>query len=152
MDPKDDNSRCFLVTSGAGYADAHGYKALASAGYRTTTLYMAMNRPWSGDRLGAATSPAAAASTRSSRGRGGGVDAFRRFCLCWGIGLRPGKYYSYNVGGTLTLLEVLLARGVDKLVFSLICATYGEPARVPITEDEPQSPINPYGWLKLMVE
>jgi UDP-arabinose 4-epimerase len=64
----------------------------------------------------------------------------------------PGKYYRNNVCGTLTLLEAMLAHGVDKMVFSSTCATYGEPLQVPITENESQQPINPYGRSKLMVE
>jgi UDP-arabinose 4-epimerase len=49
-------------------------------------------------------------------------------------------------------LEAMVAHGVDKMVFSSTCATYGEPQSVPITEDEPQQPINPYGKSKWMVE
>jgi UDP-arabinose 4-epimerase len=64
----------------------------------------------------------------------------------------PGKYYRNNVGGTLTLLEAMRDHQVRSLVFSSTCATYGLPSRVPIPEDEPQQPINPYGASKLMVE
>jgi UDP-glucose-4-epimerase GalE len=66
--------------------------------------------------------------------------------------LQPALYYRNNVVGTLTLLEALRDAGVDKLVFSSTCATYGIPERVPIDEDHPQRPINPYGASKLMVE
>jgi len=54
--------------------------------------------------------------------------------------------------GTLTLLDALRAAGIGRFVFSSSCATYGIPQRVPIDEDHPQSPINPYGSSKLMVE
>lgn len=64
----------------------------------------------------------------------------------------PAKYYRNNVVGTLTLLEAMLAANVKKLVFSSTCATYGIPKSVPIPEDHPQAPINPYGASKLMVE
>jgi UDP-arabinose 4-epimerase len=64
----------------------------------------------------------------------------------------PGKYYRNNVAGALTLIEAAVANGVDRFVFSSTAATYGLPERVPITEDEPNQPINPYGWSKLMVE
>ncbi|MEC4815652.1 MAG: UDP-glucose 4-epimerase GalE [Scytonema sp. PMC 1069.18] len=64
----------------------------------------------------------------------------------------PAKYYHNNVIGTLTLLEAMLAADVKKFVFSSTCATYGVPQVVPITEEHPQSPINPYGASKLMVE
>ncbi|KAB8315130.1 UDP-glucose 4-epimerase GalE [Tolypothrix campylonemoides VB511288] len=64
----------------------------------------------------------------------------------------PAKYYRNNVLGTLTLLEAMLAASVKNFVFSSTCATYGVPDVVPIPEDHPQNPINPYGATKLMVE
>ena len=64
----------------------------------------------------------------------------------------PAKYYRNNVLGTLTLLEAMLAASVKKFVFSSTCATYGVPEVIPIPEDHPQNPINPYGATKLMVE
>jgi UDP-glucose 4-epimerase len=64
----------------------------------------------------------------------------------------PAKYYRNNVTGTLNLLDAMRAQGVNRLVFSSSCATYGVPDRVPMTEDTPQRPINPYGQTKLVVE
>ena len=64
----------------------------------------------------------------------------------------PAKYYRNNVIGTLTLLEAMKAAGINKFVFSSTCATYGVPKTIPIPEDHPQNPINPYGASKLMVE
>src|SRR5436309_7483576 len=64
----------------------------------------------------------------------------------------PGKYYQNNVVNTLNLLECVRRNGVERFVFSSTAATYGVPQRVPITEDEPQQPINPYGAGKLVVE
>jgi len=64
----------------------------------------------------------------------------------------PGKYFHNNVGNGLKLLDAALAAGVKKFVFSSTCATYGPPDRVPMTEDLPQRPINPYGESKLMFE
>lgn len=64
----------------------------------------------------------------------------------------PEKYYRNNVANTLNLLSVMRRHGCDKLIFSSTCATYGEPESVPITEEMPQNPINPYGASKLMVE
>jgi UDP-glucose 4-epimerase len=64
----------------------------------------------------------------------------------------PAKYYRNNVVGSLILFEAMLAASVTKLVFSSTCATYGIPTTVPVTEDDPQNPINPYGASKLMVE
>ncbi|MEA5577932.1 UDP-glucose 4-epimerase GalE [Anabaena sp. UHCC 0451] len=64
----------------------------------------------------------------------------------------PAKYYRNNVVATLTLLEAMLSASIRNFVFSSTCATYGVPQFIPITEDHPQNPINPYGATKLMVE
>jgi UDP-glucose 4-epimerase len=64
----------------------------------------------------------------------------------------PRKYYRNNVSNTISMLDAMQLTGIKKLVFSSTCATYGEPQRVPITEDLPQEPISPYGQSKLMVE
>jgi UDP-arabinose 4-epimerase len=66
--------------------------------------------------------------------------------------IAPQKYYRNNVGGTLNLLEVMLRHDCRRIVFSSTCATYGVPTTMPISEDEAQRPINPYGCSKLMVE
>ena len=64
----------------------------------------------------------------------------------------PGKYFRNNVASGLRLLEAALAARVNKFVFSSTCAVYGVPDRVPITEDLPLHPVNPYGESKLMFE
>jgi len=64
----------------------------------------------------------------------------------------PQKYYLNNLRNTLNLLESMLEFDVEKLVFSSTCATYGNPTEIPITEEHPQKPINPYGKGKHMVE
>lgn len=64
----------------------------------------------------------------------------------------PAKYYRNNVSGTLTLLEAMVAANVKKLVFASTCSIYGEPKQVPMTEEHPQAPINPYATTKWMVE
>jgi len=64
----------------------------------------------------------------------------------------PRKYYRNNVAGTLNLLDAMLDVGVRDIVFSSSCATYGVPRAVPIAEDHPQMPVNPYGETKLAVE
>ena len=66
--------------------------------------------------------------------------------------VNPGKYFRNNVANGLKLLEAAVGAGVKKFVFSSTCATYGPPDRVPMTEDLPQRPINPYGESKLMFE
>ena len=64
----------------------------------------------------------------------------------------PQKYYQNNVCGTLNLLSAMLEHNVKKIVFSSTAATYGEPVYIPIDENHPQNPINPYGQTKLMIE
>jgi UDP-glucose 4-epimerase len=64
----------------------------------------------------------------------------------------PRKYYRNNVSNTVSMLDAMHACNIKKLVFSSTCATYGMPPKMPITEDLPQNPINPYGDSKLMVE
>ena len=64
----------------------------------------------------------------------------------------PSKYFRNNVGSGINLLDAAVEAGVKKFVFSSTCATYGPPDRVPMTEDLPQRPINPYGESKLMFE
>jgi len=62
------------------------------------------------------------------------------------------KYYRNNVLGTLTLIEAMRDHGIRNIIFSSTCATYGNPETLPISEDHPNFPINPYGFSKLMVE
>lgn len=64
----------------------------------------------------------------------------------------PLAFHWNNVGGTLTLLRAMSATGVNRIVFSSSCSVYGEPITVPITEDHPCHPINPYGRSKWMIE
>lgn len=64
----------------------------------------------------------------------------------------PGSYYENNVAGTITLLRAAQAAGIDKIVFSSTCATYGAPTSIPMNETHVQSPLNPYGRSKLIVE
>ncbi len=66
--------------------------------------------------------------------------------------LDPGKYYRNNVANTLTLLEAMVRHDVRRFIFSSTCSTYGIPETIPITEQTPQVPINPYGRSKVMVE
>ena len=66
--------------------------------------------------------------------------------------VHPRKYFRNNVAGTLNLLDAMLDTGVRDIVFSSTCATYGVPRQVPIGEDHPQAPVNPYGETKLAIE
>lgn len=66
--------------------------------------------------------------------------------------VNPAKYYGNNVYNTLNLLDVMVRHNVKHFIFSSTAATFGEPEYVPIDEQHPQKPINPYGSSKLMIE
>jgi UDP-glucose-4-epimerase GalE len=83
------------------------------------------------------------------------IDAVVHFAAWAAVGesvQNPAKYYQNNLVNTLNLMESLRRAGVSRFVFSSTCATYGSPERMPITEDTPQNPINPYGRTKLAIE
>jgi len=144
------------VTGGAGYIGAHACKALAASGY----LPVAYDNLVHGQEAAVRWGPLERGDI-ADRGRLDAVIAthqpiavmhFAAFAYVGESVSDPGKYYRNNVCGTLSLVEAMLGHGIDRLVFSSTCATYGVPAKVPITEDQPQQPINPYGKSKLMVE
>jgi len=83
------------------------------------------------------------------------VDAVMHFAAHAYVGesvQKPRKYFQNNLLDGLTLLHALLDNGVQKFIFSSTCATYGIPQKMPITEDTPQAPVNPYGVTKLALE
>jgi UDP-glucose 4-epimerase len=83
------------------------------------------------------------------------VDACVHFAALCYVGesvTEPRRYYERNVCDSAGLVGALLDAGVARFVFSSTCATYGEPAQVPIPDDHPQAPVNPYGWSKFFVE
>lgn len=83
------------------------------------------------------------------------IDAVMHFSSFIEVGesvQNPEKYYTNNVVNTMNLLNVMKKHDVKKFIFSSTCATYGVPQKIPLVEDHPQNPINPYGWTKLMVE
>lgn len=81
-----------------------------------------------------------------------GVIHFAAYAYVGESVTNPQKYYQNNVVGTLNLLNAMVEAEVKHIVFSSTCATYGIPESIPITEKEKQSPINPYGFTKLVVE
>lgn len=148
--------KSILVTGGAGYIGSHACKALARAGYLPVVYdNLVYGHEWAvkwgplergdlldGTRLAeviARYQPAAAIHFAAYAYVGESVSD-------------PAKYYGNNVGGTLSLLAALRAGGVERLVFSSTCATYGVPERLPIDESHPQRPVNPYGHSKWMIE
>jgi UDP-arabinose 4-epimerase len=148
--------KTILVTGGAGYIGSHTCKALKKAGYTPVTLdNMVYGHDWAvkwgplvkGDILNAADLDGVFAQYKPS-----GVLHFAAFAYVGESVQNPAKYYHNNVTGTLSLLDAMRRHGCGHIVFSSTCATYGVPQSLPIPEDHPQHPINPYGWSKLMIE
>ena len=145
-----------LIAGGAGYIGSHANKILNKQGYETV-VYDNLSRghrefaKWGhfvlGDladkdqlRLCFKTYP---------------IEAVMHYCAFCYVGESvdyPAEYYRNNVVNTLNLLDVMVEYGLKYFIFSSTCATYGNPLKIPMTEDHPQQPINPYGKSKLMVE
>ena len=146
-----------LIAGGAGYIGSHCVRQLLAAGHEPVVLdnfahghRAAVPR---GVKLHDAGLADAAALDRIFQTEH--IDLvmhFAAFCYVGESVTSPLKYYLNNVAATLTLLDAMARHGVKKFVFSSTCATYGVPASLPIVEDMPQAPINPYGQTKLDVE
>ena len=145
-----------LVTGGAGYIGSHTVKDLVTKGYEVTVLDNLSN--------GRMTSLKNVDYINGDIGDRGvvikilktkNIDAVINFAALAYVGesvTNPGKYYDNNVVKGKAFLDAIVESGVKKIVFSSSCATYGIPEKIPITENEKQLPVNPYGWTKLMFE
>jgi UDP-glucose 4-epimerase len=146
-----------FVTGGAGYIGSVCVEELLNAGHAVTVF----------DNLTEGHRPAVDERSKFVEGQLGEPTAIRKavqeakpeaiihFAANALVGesmTNPGKYFRNNVASGLNLLDAAVEAGVRKFVFSSTCATYGPPDRVPMTEDLPQRPINPYGESKLMFE
>jgi UDP-arabinose 4-epimerase len=151
-----DNKQHILVTGGAGYIGSHTAKALAARGF-TPVVY---DNLVYGHRWTVQWGPFVEGDIRD---RAKLVDTLRHYdisavlhfaALAYvGESMKsPARYFDNNVTGSLSLLDAVLEAGARHVVFSSSCATYGIPDRMPISEDTPQFPINPYGETKLIVE
>jgi UDP-glucose 4-epimerase len=80
------------------------------------------------------------------------VMHFAAFCYVGESVIKPAEYYENNVSATVTLLRAMVDAKVRHFIFSSSCAVYGEPIEIPISENHPKNPVNPYGRTKLMVE
>ena len=150
------NQKLTLVTGGAGYIGSHTCKALAQAGY-TPISYdnLVYGHRWAvrwGPLEVGDINDRARLDAVINQYQPAAVMHFAAYAYVGESVQDPGKYYRNNVAGTLTLLEVMRDHGLDKMIFSSTCATYGVPQSIPIPEDHPQQPINPYGASKLMIE
>ncbi|NDJ17709.1 UDP-glucose 4-epimerase GalE [Myxacorys almedinensis] len=148
-----------LVTGGAGYIGSHAVLALQQAGFEVVVLDNLVygHRDIVEDVLKVElvegdTSDRALLDRLFASRSFAAVMHFAAYAYVGESVTAPGKYYRNNVLGTLTLLEAMVAASIQHFVFSSTCATYGVPNQVPIPEDHPQNPINPYGATKLMVE
>lgn len=145
-----------LVIGGAGYVGSHAARVLARAGHDVwvyDNLSLGHRQAALPGRLitgELSDREAVEAALRDQRIEA--VMHFAAFALVGESVENPAIYYQNNVANTLQLLEAMRAVGVNKFVFSSTTATYGVPKRIPITEEELQQPINPYGFSKLVVE
>ncbi|WP_298087776.1 UDP-glucose 4-epimerase GalE [uncultured Corynebacterium sp.] len=149
-----------LVTGGAGYVGGVCAKVLLDEGHEVTVL----DNLTTGDREGvpegavfvegdvADLAGDVLAEAKRDDAAFDGVVHFAARSLVGESVTDPAEYWHGNVGTTLTLLDAMRATGTDNLVFSSTAATYGEPEQVPITEDMPAAPTNPYGASKLAID
>jgi UDP-glucose-4-epimerase GalE len=145
-----------LVTGGAGYVGSHSAKLLIKSGHDVLTVdnLSEGHRPAVGNaRMVEADlldRPRIAALLKENS-----IEAVMHFAAFAYVGVSvrdPAIYYHNNIVGSLSLLDAMRDAGVNRIVFSSSCATYGIPERVPITEDHPQNPISPYGFTKYVIE
>jgi UDP-glucose 4-epimerase len=153
-----------LVTGGAGFIGSHACVELALAGYDVAVLdNLANSRRSVIDRVGRIVGRPLAFFEGDVRDPGllRTVFANRRFAaVVHFAGLKavgesvsqPQRYYENNVGGTLALLAAMRESGVRRIVFSSSATVYGQSASMPLREDAPLAPANPYGRTKLVVE
>ncbi|MCS7033667.1 MAG: UDP-glucose 4-epimerase GalE [Phycisphaerae bacterium] len=147
-----------LVAGGAGYIGSHTVKRLKETGHNPV-IYDNLSR---GHRIVAQIldCPAVWADLNDRRTllqtlRQHHIDVVMHFAAFAYVGEsveQPLLYYQNNVATTINVLQVMAEAGVRKFVFSSTCATYGDPTSIPITEQERQQPVSPYGRSKLMVE
>ena len=146
-----------LVTGGAGYIGSICVEELINSGHKVTVLdnlsegHHSAVDPRAKFIEGNLGDPATA-HRAIKEAQAEAIIHFAAHALVGESMQNPGKYFRNNVASGLELLEAAAQNKVRKFVFSSTCATYGPPDRVPMTEDLPQRPINPYGESKLMFE
>ncbi|MCL6518207.1 MAG: UDP-glucose 4-epimerase GalE [Armatimonadetes bacterium] len=145
-----------LVTGGAGYIGSHTVKLLTERGYQTITFdNMELGHPEAVVAGIIVKGDLADREKLDKTFREFPVDAVMHFAAYASVGdsvANPDKYFRNNIGNGLNLLDAMRKHGVKKFIFSSSAATYGEPKHIPIEEDHPQNPTNPYGESKLMFE
>lgn len=146
-----------LVAGGAGYIGSHCVRQLLAAGHEPVVVDNLVygHRAAVPAGVGFYEANLADVAALEKIFAAEHVDLVMHFAAYAYVGesvASPLKYYLNNTAATYTLIDVMLRHGVKKFVFSSTCATYGVPAALPIVEDMPQAPINPYGQTKLDVE
>jgi UDP-glucose-4-epimerase GalE len=145
-----------LVTGGAGYIGSHTAKVLARSGFEPIVLdNLSAGHRWAvkwGPLVEGDLGDSALIREVIKTHRVQAVVHFAGFAYVGESVQRPRQYFRNNVAYTLRLLDVMTDLRVRHIVFSSSCATYGIPTSVPIREEEAQTPINPYGESKRMVE
>ena len=145
-----------LVTGGAGYIGSHAAKALASRGFIPVTYdSLVHGHRWAvqwGPFLEGSIGDRVKLLETIRRFDINAVIHFAAFAYVGESMNQPGLYFQNNVTKSLTLLDAIVEAGVRHVIFSSSCATYGTPVQMPITEDTPQIPVNPYGETKLVIE
>ena len=145
-----------LITGGAGYIGSHANKRLSLNGVGTVVfdnlVYGHREFARWGEFVEGDLSDRAALADLFDRYPITAVMHFAAYAYVGESVEKPAKYYRNNVGNVLNLLEEMRSHGVSTFIFSSTCATYGDPIEVPMAEDHPQRPVNPYGRSKLMVE
>jgi UDP-glucose 4-epimerase len=145
-----------LVTGGAGYIGSHVVKALGEAGHDLLVFdNLSTGHDWAilagrlvrGDLAdrGSVTDALAAFRPEAVIHFAASIQVEESVC-------EPLAYYRNNVANTLNLLEAMRAAGVNRFLYSSTAAVYGIPERIPVDEQAPLAPINPYGASKVMVE
>lgn len=146
-----------LVTGGAGYIGSHAVLALLDSGWKVVVVdNLVTGFDWAVDsRATLVVANIEDEATVRQAMRDHGVIAVMHFAGSVVVPesvVDPLKYYRNNTVASRSLIESAVAEGVKHFIFSSTAATYGIPEAVPIAEDSPQSPINPYGMSKLMTE
>jgi len=150
------DSSTILVTGGAGYIGSHTCKILAGAGY-TPVVYdsLDLGHRWAvkyGPLVEGDLSDGKRLREALSGHRAGAVVHFAGSTYVGESMGNPRKYFRNNLANSLNLIEAMQDTGVETLVYSSTCATYGYPETIPIPEDHPQRPVSPYGDSKYAVE
>jgi UDP-glucose-4-epimerase GalE len=143
-----------LVTGGAGYIGSHAARALRRHNHEVL-IYdnLSAGRESFADGFELIVGDIADSEKLALAMKR--VDAVMHFAAHAYVGesvVNPRKYFQNNVEAALVLLNTVLDCGVRKFIFSSTCAVYGSPSKIPITEDLPRQPVNPYGVSKLFFE